>query len=96
MHHLVSAQYWNRPASGNTGHIFLTFGGISNCPLATVCIYLKVLIIGVNCRYFLMDKQVAYFPYAPYRIIGGVPYFAYNGIQYFLSPHTHTSLCVYI
>ena len=37
--HLGSAQYWDRPAGGNTGRLFLAFGGpvcadrISNCPL---------------------------------------------------------------
>ena len=37
--HLGSAQYWDRPASGNTRRLFLAFGGsvcadqISNCPL---------------------------------------------------------------
>ena len=42
MCHLVSAQYWDRPAGGNTGRLFLTFGGlvctdrISNCPLDRV------------------------------------------------------------
>ena len=42
MCHLVSAQYWDRPAGGDTGHLFLAFGGpvcadrISNCPLDRV------------------------------------------------------------
>ena len=37
--HLASAQYWTGLAGGNTGRLFLTFGGpvradrISNCPL---------------------------------------------------------------
>ena len=38
MCHLASAQYWDRPAGGNTGRLFLTFGGpvcadqINSCP----------------------------------------------------------------
>ena len=38
-HHLGNAQYWDRPAGGYTGRLFLSFGGlvctdrISNCPL---------------------------------------------------------------
>ena len=40
MRHLASAQEWDWPAGGNTGRLFLTFGGpvcadwISNCPLS--------------------------------------------------------------
>ena len=39
MRHLANAQYWDRPAGGNTGRLFLAFGGpvcadrFSNCPL---------------------------------------------------------------
>ena len=39
MRHLARAQYWDRPAGGDTGRLFLAFGGpvcvdrISNCPL---------------------------------------------------------------
>ena len=39
MRHLANAQYWDRPAGGDTGRLFLAFGGtvcadrISNCPL---------------------------------------------------------------
>ena len=39
MRHLASAQYWGRPAGGDTGRLFLAFGGPvcadrnSNCPL---------------------------------------------------------------
>ena len=45
MRHLASAQYWDRPAGGNTGRLFLMFGGlvcadqISNCPLDGVLTY---------------------------------------------------------
>ena len=27
MRHLANAQYWDRPAGGNTGRLFLAFGG---------------------------------------------------------------------
>ena len=42
MRHLASAQYWDCPAGGDTGRLFLAFGGpvcadrISNCPLDRV------------------------------------------------------------
>ena len=48
MRHLASAQYWDRPACGNTGHLFLMFGRlvyadqISNCPLDRVLTYKKI------------------------------------------------------
>ena len=29
MRHLANAQYWDRPAGGNTGRLFLAFGGRS-------------------------------------------------------------------
>ena len=53
--HLVSAQYWDRPAGGNTGRLFLAFGGpvcadrISNCPLDRVLTY-KNLIYLLNLQ----------------------------------------------
>ena len=56
MRHLVIAQYWDRPASGNTGRLFLAFGGpvcadlISNCPLDRVLTY-------KNLVYLLMQKK---------------------------------------
>ena len=60
MRHLASAQYWDRPAGGDTGRLFLAFGGpvctdrISNCPLDRVLtyknlIYLLNLQIHLNC-----------------------------------------------
>ena len=42
MRHFASAQYWDRLAGGDTGHLFLASGGpvcadrISNCPLTVV------------------------------------------------------------
>ena len=51
--HLGSAQYWDRPAGGNSGRLFLAFGGpvcadrISNCPLDRVLTY-KNLIYLLN------------------------------------------------
>ena len=55
MHHLVNAQ-WDWPAGGNTGQIFLLFGGpvcanqISNCPLDRVLTY-KSLIYSLNLQF---------------------------------------------
>ena len=56
MHHLASAQYWDRPAGGNTAHLFLTFGGpvcanrISNCPLDRVLTYKNL--------FYLLNLQI--------------------------------------
>ena len=56
MRHLTNAQYWDRPAGGNTGRLFLVFGGpvcadrISNCPLDRVLTY-KNLIYILNLQY---------------------------------------------
>ena len=56
MRHLANAQYWDRPAGGNTGRLFLAFGGpvcadrISNCPLDRVLTY-KNLIYLLNLQY---------------------------------------------
>ena len=55
MCHLASAQYWDRPAGGNTGRLFLMFGGpvcadwISNYPLDRVLTY-KNLIYLLNLQ----------------------------------------------
>ena len=55
MRHLANAQYWDRPAGGNTGRLFLVFGGpvctnrISNCPLDRVLTY-KNLIYFLNLQ----------------------------------------------
>ena len=57
MRHLANAQYWDRPAGGNTGRLFLAFGGpvcadrISNCPLDRVLTY-KNLIYLLNLQIF--------------------------------------------
>ena len=56
MRHLASAQYWDRPAGGDTEHLFLAFGGpvcadrISNCPLDKVLTY-KNLIYLLNLQF---------------------------------------------
>ena len=58
MRHLANAQYWDRPAGGNTGRLFLAFGGpvcadrFSNCPLDRVLTY-KNLIYLLNLQIFL-------------------------------------------
>ena len=57
MHHLASAQYWDRPAGGDTGRLFLVFGGpvcadrISNCPMDRVLTY-KNLIYLLNLQFY--------------------------------------------
>ena len=56
MRHLASAQYWDQPAGGDTGCLFLAFGGpvcanrISNCPLDRVLTY-KNLICLLNLQF---------------------------------------------
>ena len=56
MRHLANAQYWDWPAGGNTGRLFLAFGGpvcadrISNCPLDRVLTY-KNLIYLLNLQF---------------------------------------------
>ena len=58
MRHLANAQYWDRPAGGNTGRLFLAFGGpvcadrFSNCPLDRVLTY-KNLIYLLNLQFAL-------------------------------------------
>ena len=60
MRHLANAQYWDRPADGNTGRLFLAFGGpvcadrISNCPLDRVLTY-KNLIYLLNLQFCMND-----------------------------------------
>ena len=57
MRHLANAQYWDRPAGGNTGRLFLAFGGpvcadrFSSCPLDRVLTY-KNLIYLLNLQVF--------------------------------------------
>ena len=57
--HLASAQSKDRLAGGDTGRLFLTFGGpvsptgVSNCPLDRVLTY-KNLIYLLNLQYFLV------------------------------------------
>ena len=65
MRHLASAQYWDRPAGGDTGRLFLAFGGlvcanrISNCPLDRInkmtdyCLWI-VPRRGISCRSLLI------------------------------------------
>ena len=61
MRHLANAQYWDRPAGGNTGRLFLAFGGpvcadrISNCPLDRVLTY-KNFIYLLNLQYHIFTK----------------------------------------
>ena len=63
MRHLANAQYWDRPAGGNTGRLFLAFGGpvcadrISNCPLDRVLTY-KNLIYLLNLQVYRCPKTL--------------------------------------
>ena len=60
MRHLANAQYWDRPAGGNTGRLFLAFGGpvcadrFSNCPLDRVLTY-KNLIYLLNLQFYCVN-----------------------------------------
>ena len=62
MRHLANAQYWDRPAGGNTGRLFLAFGGpvcadqFSNCPLDRVLTY-KNLIYLLNLQFSMFQKH---------------------------------------
>ena len=64
MRHLASAQYWDRPAGGDTGRLFLAFGGsvcanqISNCPLDRVLTY-KNLIYLLNLQIYLLFSIIS-------------------------------------
>ena len=63
MHHLANVQYWDRPAGGNTGRLFLAFGGPvcadrnSNCPLDRVLTY-KNFIYLLNLQFRPFDNTV--------------------------------------
>ena len=62
MRHLASAQYWDRPAGGDTGRLVLAFGGpvcadrSSICPLDRVLTY-KNLIYLLNLQVRPSDSQ---------------------------------------
>ena len=63
MRHLASALYWDRPAGGNTGRLFLMFDGpvcadrISNCPLDRVLTY-KKLIYLLNLQFSSISQYM--------------------------------------
>ena len=58
MRHLVSVQYWDRPAGENRGRLFLRFGGpacadrISNCLLDKILTYTNLI--------YLLNLQVCH------------------------------------
>ena len=68
MRHLANAQYWDRPAGGNTGRLFLAFGGpvcadrFSNCPLDRVLTY-KNLIYLLNLQFFMELEFISFRQY---------------------------------
>ena len=71
--HLASAQYWTGLAGGDTGRLFLTFGGpvcadrISYCPLDRVLTYKNLIyllnlqfhvdLLNLVCRYKWVSSQ---------------------------------------
>ena len=61
--HLASAQYWAGLAGGDTGRLFLTFGGpvranrISYCPLDRVLTY-KNLIYLLNLQFHSLTSDL--------------------------------------
>ena len=63
LRHLANAQYWDQPAGGNTGCLFLAFGGpacadrVSNCPLDRVLTYKNLI--------YLLNFQIYWFPTYP-------------------------------
>ena len=67
MPHLVSAQYWDRPAGGDTGRLFLAFDGlvcadrISICPLDRVLTY-KNLIYLLNLQISVNISEKIFLP----------------------------------
>ena len=61
MRHLANAQYWDRPAGGNTGRLFLAFGGpvcadrFSNCSLDRVLTYKNLIyLLNLQIYYYLL------------------------------------------
>ena len=78
MRHLANAQYWDRPAGGNTGRLFLAFGGpvcaerISNCPLDRVLTY-KNLIYLLNLQISLEIINFDLTLYAAFKVILKLP-----------------------
>ena len=66
MRHLTSAHYWTGLAIGNTGRLFLTFGGlvstdrISNCPLDRILNY-KNLIYFLNLQVYVKYATFLHF-----------------------------------
>ena len=60
--HLGSAQYWDRPTGGNTGRLFLAFGGpvcadrINDCPLDRLLTH-KNLIYLLNLQIYIEMKE---------------------------------------
>ena len=78
MRHLANAQYWDRPAGGNTGRLFLAFGGpvcadrFSNCPLDRVLTYknLIYLLNLQNYEFVLLFGISSIFTPQPLRAVG--------------------------
>ena len=77
MRHFASAQYWDRPAVGDTGRLFLAFGGLvcadrnSICPLDRVLTY-KKLIVSTGSIWWVLWFSVRYAGAAARREIFGI------------------------
>ena len=84
MRHLANAQYWDRPAGGNTGRLFLAFGGpvcadrFSNCPLDRVLTYKNLI--------YLLNLQIVTIAFAILSLNMFLTYFLHLN-SYFPSEH---------
>ena len=72
--HLASAQHWTGLAGGDTGRLFLTFGGpvcadrISYCPLDRVLTY-KNLIYLLNLQISILSPKKLAFKFCDFELI---------------------------
>ena len=98
MRHLANAQYWDRPAGGNTGRLFLAFGGpvcadrFSNCPLDRVLTYKNLIYLlnlqftsqtdGVFSNFKLMDYKCFKACHTIVMIKSQVPGFICEGFSF--------------
>ena len=63
MRHLASVQYWDPPAGGDTGRLFLAFGGpvcadrISSYPLDRVLTYKNLIyLLNLQICFYLLNR----------------------------------------
>ena len=89
MRHLVNAQYEASLAGGNTGQLFLSFGGlvcadqISNCPLDRVLTYKNLIYLSnlqihwIVIAYYITSEHVLFIDLYSLRNIISVKYDTY-------------------